>query len=379
MSRPLSWVRRQVAPIGLDLGRRCIRLLQIAQQRGGISVVAAAEQALPPGVQSGTEYERMAVETVRRMLAGGGFSGTDVVTHLPWDALQVRSLRVPSMPLEEIGEVIRFEAAERLGLDPANTEARFIVAGDVRQGTEVRQEVIVLAATRPDVQAHVSLLARMGLQPVAIEAGPCAVFRGFERFLKREEDRETVNAFADIGYAATRLIISRGRDIIFFKSMPIGGQRFDELVSEHLELSLVEAADLRTRLHRQTVAALTGQSVSPDEMVGENVRRAVLDALRPAVEHLSKEIGLCLRYCSVSFRGLRSDAVTVVGGEACNADVVRMLSDQVNAPFHLGKALRNIGSDGDFGGVDRRTGQPEWATALGLALKPVGSMQEAAA
>jgi len=47
-------------------------------------------------------------------------------------------------------------------------------------------------------------------------------------------------------------------------------------------------------------------------------------------------------------------------------------------PFHPGRPLRNIACDRDFDGIDRRTGQPEWATAMGLALKPSGAGMEAA-
>jgi type IV pilus assembly protein PilM len=207
------------------------------------------------------------------------------------------------------------------------------------------------------------------------------LFRSFERFLRREEDRNSVNAFVEMGYSATRVVVSRGPKIIFFKSIPIGGARFDELVAEQMDLPLNEAAELRIRLYRQHVAEMTGQTpdASQEEPVGESVARAVFDALRPALEQLAKEIALCLRYCSVTFRGIRSNEVTVVGGEACNQDILRMLSDQVNLPFHVGRPMRNVGAEPDFGGADRRTGQPEWATVLGLALKPIRNLEEAAA
>lgn len=373
VGRSSSWVRRRVDPIGIDFGARRIRMLQLACGRGQPVVTACAQRMLPAGVQDRAEYHRLRSEAVADMLAEGGFVGRDVVTALPWDDLQVRNLRIPTMPEAEIKEVIQFEAAERFGLDPYDAEVRFVVAGDVRQGADVRQEVMVFAARRSTVQDHVAGLAKMGLRPVAIDVGPAAIFRGFDRFLRRTEDHGEMNAFVDLGYSATRVVMSHGPDLMFFKTIPVGGRRFDELVSEQLDLSLSEAAQMRIRLHRQHVAAITGQPApaDEDELAGENVRRAVLDALRPALEQLSKEIALCLRYCSVTFRGPRFDEVTVVGGEACNADILRVLADQVNAPFNVGRPMRSLTFDSDFHGADRRTGQPEWATAVGLALKPV--------
>ena len=380
MSRSFSWVRRQVDPIGIDLGSRCVRMIQLARQRGQVTGIGCEQRAIPPGPHSPSELQRLQARAIAEMQAEGRFVGRDVITALPWEDLQARSLRIPVMPETEIGEVVRFESAERFGLEPGDAEFRFFVAGDVRQGTEIRQEVIVFVAQRSRVDAHVKMLTQMNLQPIAIDAPPCAVFRSFERFLRRNEDVNSVNAFVDLGYGGSRVVISRGPELIFFKAIPIGGRRFDELISENLDLSQEEASQMRIRLHRQHVAAITGQleHLSKDEIVGENVQRAALDALRPALEQLSKEIALCLRYCSVTFRGLRSDAITVVGGEACNTDVLRVLSDQVNVPFNVGRPMQNVSSEAGPTGSDRRTGQPEWATAIGLAIKPVPAAAEVA-
>ncbi len=377
--RRSSWVRRGVDPIAIDFGARCVRMLQLAHQSGQTTVIGCAERVIPPGPHTPADMQRIREKAVGEMLAEGQFVGREVVSCLGWEDMQVRNLRIPVMPESEVGEVIRYEAAERLGVDADQTELRFIVAGDVRQGTDIRLEVIVFAANRSVVEDHVRMLSRMGLRPAAIDAGPCALFRGFERFLRRDEDQNAVNAVVDLGYSASRVVMSRGPEIIFFKSIPIGGQKFDEMVSEQMDMSIVDAADLRVRLHRQHTAGMTDQEAetSQEHAVSENVKRAVLDTLRPPLEQLAKEIALCLRYCSVTFRGLRSDEVTAIGGEACNADLLQTLSDHVNLPFRVGRPMRHLPSEPDFGGSDRRTGQPEWATALGLALKPVPSMERA--
>ena len=109
------------------------------------------------------------------------------------------------------------------------------------------------------------------------------------------------------------------------------------------------------------------------------VRKPVMAKhLQRDLDQLAKEIALCLRYCSVTFRGIRCDEVTAVGGESYNIDMLRMLSDQVNVPFRVGRPMRNMVAESDIGGLDRRSGQPEWATVLGLALKPAQAWEAAA-
>ena len=380
MKRSFSWVQRNVSPIAIDFGSRTVRMLQVAQYRGQPTVVASAERALPPGLTNPSDIDAAADEAVTEMLREGGFSGRDAATCIGWGQMQIRNLRIPQMPEADIGEVIKYEAAERFGMQPDDSEIRFLLAGDVRQGTDVKQEIIAFGASGSTINTHIARLTKLGLRPVGLDAAPCAVFRPFERFLRRDVDANQVNVFVDMGYAATRVLVSRGPDMIFFKSIPIGGKKYDEMVSQKLELSLEDAAQIRSRLHRQHVAALTGQEehIDEDEVVGENMEQAVIDALRPSLDQLSKEIGLCLRYCSVTFRGIRADTVTAVGGDACNQRLLRVLSDSVNVDFEIGKATRNIAAEGDFGGSDRRTGQPEWATAMGLAIKPVTIGLEAA-
>jgi len=380
VSYSTSWVRRRIDPIGIDFGKRHIRMLQLARQRGHLTVIGFAECAVPAQIHSPLDYIEFQKKVVPEMLEEGGFVGREVVSALSWEDLQIRNLRIPPMPEDEAVEVVRFDAADRFGLNPNDAEIRHIVAGDVRQGTEIQQEVIALGASRASVDAHIEMLTKLGLTPVAIEVGPCAIFRPFERFLQREDDNNDVNVFIDLGYKASRVVISRGANLIFFKSIPIAGERFDRLVSEKLNLSQEEASQVRMRLKRKHVAVLTGQTdhLDKDESLGDNMQRAILDTLRQALEQLGKEIGLCLRYCSVTFRGLRSDTVTAVGGEAYDADILRLLSDHVGVPFRIGKPLHNVSSDCDFCGADRRAGQPEWTTALGLALKSMGQLAEVA-
>lgn len=381
MGHAFRWVRRRIEPIGIDIGARYVRMVQFARHHGQISALDCRQRILPCGLSAAGERSRIVAEAVSDMLAEGNFIGRDVVTALSWQDLFSRNLRIPNMPPEEIEPVVAFESAERFGVEPDQAEIRFMISGDVRQGTEVRQEVLVFGAARERIHAHVRMLEDLRLRPAAIDAGPCAVFRGFERFFRRDEDRGKVNAFVDLGYSGTRVIISRGSDLIFFKAIPVGGERFDELVSERLDLTLEDARQIRTQSSPsfEGPPGESGRESPGGPPGGNNTRHAVLDAIRPALDQLGKEIALCLRYCSVTFRGLRSELITAVGGEARNRDMLRVLSDHVNVPFRVGEPMRNVTTECGADTPDRRAGQPEWATAVGLALKSTGGSAEVAA
>ncbi|UCD27947.1 MAG: pilus assembly protein PilM [Planctomycetota bacterium] len=347
-------------------------MVQLTQYQGRFDIVCCAERMVPFELHSASEYEHFCGEAVNQMLSEGDFVGRDAVSALNWDDLWIRNLRIPVTPADETEELVRILATERFGLDPSDVEIRFMPAGDVRQGTDIQQEVLVLGAGKTTIKNHINTLTRSGLQPAAIDAGPCAVFRPFTRYLQRKKDKNDVHVFVDLGYKAARVIVSRGSDLIFLKVIPIAGRQFEQTVSENLDLSPDEARQILRRLVCQYIADAEGfiNQLDADEIVSENMRRAVIDTLRSVVDQLGKEMSLCLRYCSVTFRGLRYDKAHIVGGNAYNSDVLRLLSDQVGLPFYIGGPMRNIPWDSEAGGMNRRTGHPEWTTAVGLALKP---------
>jgi type IV pilus assembly protein PilM len=367
--------RRNVNAIGIDFGSYAIRMMQVGGGNRGAAVSASAEYVYPASSgdaeASAAERRRAAVAAVRQMLSSrhagdSRFVGRRVVTALSDRDLQVRNLRLPPMPEEELAAAVRYEAAERFGFEVSQTECRYFNVGTVRSGDQVQREIALLVVPGDAVRRHLELVSELGLTAEAVDIAPCAAFRPFERFLRREADADEVNAFVDLGYSGTRITVVRGREIVFLKTFDIGAARFDGLVSEHLSIDPQEARDLRRRL-----AAAEQELAEPqDEPVPTATRKEAWQAIRPAADQLGKELALCLRYCAVTFRGPRCQSVTCVGGGALGAGLLEQLGEAMGVPARKGHPLRNVACDGVFSMADQCTGQPEWATAFGLALKP---------
>lgn len=362
----MIWPRRNVRPIGIDFGTSAIRMMQVGGTSGGLTISAAAQSLYPADAGDDRERRSATVAAAREMLSGHGFVGRRVVTALAHHDVLIKNLRLPPIPEEELAAAIRYEASERFGLSDAGTEYRHLAGGTVGSGDQEQQEIAVLAAADEAIRRHLDLVVELGLTVEAVDIGPCAVFRPFERFLRRDADAEAVNAFVDLGRSGTRIMVGRGREIIFVKALDIGGARFDALASERLSVDPQEARGLRRRMAN----AELGLPEADDEPVSRQVREEVDQAIRPAVEQLGKEISLCLRYCAVTFRGPRCESVTCVGGEASSADLLNHLGEAIGVAARKGHPLRNVSCDGVFSMADQCTGLPEWAAVFGLALKP---------
>ncbi|MGB7161410.1 MAG: pilus assembly protein PilM, partial [Tepidisphaeraceae bacterium] len=243
--------RSQVLPIGLDIGFDSIKMLQLETVVGApsLSVVAAARQPFPEEVRTQPQLRLpLAIDMIRKMLRQGSFVGRNVVTSLPREIVQVKNLRLPMIPAAELAGAVEFEARNIFAFDTEQARVQFCPAGEVRQGTEQRQEVIVLAARNEDVNDFLEQLHRSGAIVESLDAEPFAIYRTVERFIRRREDEADVHVLVDVGSRRSQVVIGRGREISFLKPIEIGARHMLEAVSEKLGITIEEARALRRRL-----------------------------------------------------------------------------------------------------------------------------------
>ncbi len=371
--------RTKYGQIGLDVGADSIRMLQFATVRERPFVVAATARHLPEdaigsdarlpvgGGQAGSQHKvplsgkrrQLVVENAREMLESGVFHGRNVVSCVRTDEIGVKNARLPHMPDNELASAVVWECQERFGFEVASDRVHYIRAGEVRQGVETRDEVILMAVPEDTIRRHLEMLSEMHLNPAHIDAEPTALFRTYQRFLRRSDDESVVTVIVDIGLSATKVIVARGMTILLIKTIDIAGRKFNESVAEELNMSYSEAASLRRRIFESGVAS----------EVEEKLEWSVFDAIREQIETLAREISLCLRYCSVTFRGFRPTTITLTGGEAYDQHLVKSLNEYLDCECVIGQPLWGIDLGGVVMGSDRRGELTEWSVAAGLALR----------
>jgi len=380
---------RSQQPIGLDIGHSSIKMIQLAINGGHISILAADKACIAPGI-NGDEQERRSfvVSTIKQMLAEGGFCGRNVVSCLPNEKLKITSLRLAETGSDEVEEALRKEVSQRFGLDPDKDAIDYLRAGDVRQGDEIKSEFILFAADDESIRTHIELLEEAGLRPVGIDTVPCALFRSFERSLQRQEDRERTAVFVDVGGWFTTVVFGRGREISFVKQIQIGGENFNREIASKLGVSIDEAEMLRGKLRMERTANAeggrwaSGQGSMGQDNLGEpeggekrlgtidaSTRQVMVDAVGAVAEELAREISLCFRYYTVTFRGRRVERAVFSGGEAYEKILLNVLKRQTAVEIEVAQPLRgfdmmNVNFDGDKRGL-----LCEWAVAVGLSLK----------
>lgn len=377
----LSWAlkSRGLLPIGLDIGHNSIKMIQLLANGEQLSVIAAQKTRIDHGINDEREKFMFIVSAIKQMLAEGRFHGSNVVSSLPNEGLEITSLRLAEAQSDGIEQALRKEVVQRFGLDPDEDAMQYVIAGNVHQGDEIKNELILFAAANETIKSHIELLEQTGLNPVSIDTIPCALFRSFERSLRRQEDRERTVIFVDVGNQFTTVVFGRGGEISFVKQIPVGGEKFNEEIAAKLGVDINEAEVLREALQMEKSFSTSNHNLSEQPVDGKDqkleatTRQAIVDAVSEVAEELTREISLCLRYYTVTFRGKRVGQAFFTGGGAYEYILLDVLKRQLAVEIEVAQPLKGFDMSRERGNVDfdsdRRGLLCEWAVAVGLSLK----------
>ncbi len=380
---------RGIQPIGLDIGHNSIKMIQLAMDGGHISILAADKVRVEAGINGDGEARRsFVISAIKQILAEGKFRGRNVVSCLPNDKLKITSLRLAETETDEIEQALTKEASQRFGLNPDRDTINYLIAGNVQSGEKSKNELILFAASDETIRNHIAMLEEAQLRPVAIDTVPHALFRSFERSRRREEDKEQTVVFVDVGSQITTVVFGRGGEISFTKQIPIGGEKFNREVASKLGISIDEAKMLREKLQlesaitagidfgvpksgsqRQGTVISNLQIEQNENSLNASTQEAMIDAIVAAAEELAKEISLCLRYYTVTFRGKRVERAVFSGGEAYERILLNVLRQHLAVEIEVAQPLRGLDITNVNFDNDRRGLLCEWAVAVGLSLK----------
>ena len=301
--------------------------------------------------------DKLIVESLGQAREGRAFRGNEAILCLNHRHLFLQNIRVTKAAQAALDKTVQQEAAARIPFPVAEAEIRYLEAADIRQGDAVMREVILMACHRPILERLLGLVERARYRPVAVEVEPTSLVRTYASQFRRDEDQDVRTMYVHVGYESTLVVIAQGDELLFVKYVELGGKQFDEAVSRKLKMNLADSISLR-----RTNGDRRSDRQDPE------ITRSVADATRPAVERLSSELSMCVRYHSVTFRGRPLERFVLGGGEASEA-LLEALTKRVGLAGELSDPFRMYPRSGKTG----RTCL--WDVAAGLALRDSNSIE----
>lgn len=311
--------KRPAGPIGLDIGARCLKLVQMQRGRDGAAHRVASVCEVPTEFwQDWPRHAQSIVPIVRDALRSGGFTGRQAVGCVPDLMLEYRNMRLPGATTKELQAEIHTQFGDHLGLEPDRFETRFYNGGDIWESDTPRREIIAMAASQSALRDYLGVLRRCGLTPLALDATPGALARTLDTPAAAAPGRDGARLLLDLGHRWTTIIIADSGEVRFVRRIEAGLGSLDIDAAGRLGLQASEVEQNRRQL------AHSPASVRPE------IARAIAVASQHQAQRFAREIARCLQYYGITFRRGRPGAGFVFGGGGLEAALLRVIADQTD-------------------------------------------------
>lgn len=314
---------KKICPIGVDLGSGYLRMVQLGTNGQGLFLQSAALCANPEDMEfRSAAWQHWAAESTRELLRDNDFKGKSVVTAIPSDDLLIDPIRIPRSSLKQINRVIPQKLQKRLPFPVENALFQHVVVDSGENNASEAVDVLVISANREDINRHLAIYEKAGLQVAGISIWPTAMIKSFMSFFCRREDEvDTTVILINVGTNHTNIVITRGPNLLFARVMSIG---YNQLEQGQMVQRLFSEIDASMQYFGNSAAAAPiGRIVF---LAGTGASRTLCDKLAGLAQKMQ---------------------VAAQIGDVLNAVEIN------NSPECL---------------IDRRNCKVDWATAFGLSL-----------
>ncbi len=306
------------SPIGLDVGTRSIKAVQLSGTGNHLQIIAATEL---PRRQTEEETIYPSIDELASLVSAlqrQGFTGNKVVLSVPESRLISTILELPPRESDApIDQLARLELANMNQLEPESLE---IHTWDLPDGQRKRDQTVLMAAAcgHSDADELLDLYEAVGLVPVALDMQSAAIGRACDW---RGTSEGQILPIIDLGWKAARLIVVYQGNLIYERPIneaalePLwhditNRANMDDEVVEYLisDIGLTPPSQLNnSTAHGEAVVPSNG-----DWHQLEEIQQSIQEHFHQAIS----EIQISLSYASHQYSDAEVMGVKLVGGAA---------------------------------------------------------------
>ncbi len=374
----INFFSGQVSPIVIDFGHASLKFLQITTGASP-AIVAVAELPIPEELRSEVAVrDRYVADRIPTILRSRSFKGRRVAFAPFASQMAVQHLQTNPTDGVDSSEQIKVQLQSRLG-GSGDKVIRSRQVGEVHRDGQLRHEHLCFAIGRDEVMRTVEIFRRLRLQVVGVHDGMTSAVRAFDHLHRREGDEQRRTIYVDLGWSHTRVSIAHGTDVVFGKSIPLGGRQFSgtgahDATDSVLALATIgappatAAASDRGPRSGELAVAQDRRIGRPPAGLGPRVDSPQDIAASEALESLGHELAMCIRYYQSTFPETTLERAIFIGGASRRTDLCQSIARLLRLPAQLGDPLSRL-SGLDRSGLPAGP-HPGWAVACGLATAP---------
>ncbi len=271
-------VRAKGTFVGVDIGSSAVRAAEIAVNGDRRSLRRFAQVGLPTGaVIDGEVIECDVVAgALRQLWKEGGFSTKKVVVGVSSQRVIIRPAEVDAMPVEQLRLALQFQAQGLIPIPIDEAVLDFAVLDPTVEPGGDKMRILLAAARREMVEAHLAALRTADLYPIAVDVVLLALLRA----TPPPPDPAAIDAVVSVGADLTSVAIRQQGSARFTRSVNIGGSKLTNSIADELGIAAAEAETLKSGLDggasQESTAALA---------VLANGTRPLVDEIRSSVDY----------------------------------------------------------------------------------------------
>jgi Tfp pilus assembly PilM family ATPase len=336
------------SPIGLDVGSRSVKAVQLSHRGQGGMVTAATTfpRALPDAPISGKEVRRI-IDVLYRH----NFHGRDIVLSAPPLCVLDAMLELPSASDSAgLNQIARMEYARLQKCAPDALEMGY---WPVPAGPRSHQanRVMAVGCLHREIEPLLETFESEGLRVVGLDAEPCAFARACTT---RFAGQSGLTGLLDFGWNSSRLAVIYQGAIVFSRVLSDSGlASLFKSLEKHLALDTVMAEQV---LREHGVKAPAAEA---DDPIAD-----ARHAIKAHFDAMLQELTLSFSYATQQYPDASLERVLVAGGGAHLGGAVERLTELLDAEC---VALAPIAVAGFSPALAPPCASPALTLALGLA------------
>jgi type IV pilus assembly protein PilM len=280
--------------LGLDIGSSSVRMVQLAKDNDGFSVVAAAISDIEQTDGDSAAREENIVKAVQRCVSLAKTHARWAVCSVSGPEVAIRHFKFPPLKNEELDSAVHLEASQ---VCPFNVDDGVVDYQIIPSGSDEESVAgVLVAATNHVIDRKAGIVEKASLNCVLMDVDGLALLNCLAENRKSAGQMASA-AILDVGASCTTLSVMGENNLPFVRTVPYAG---NDIVNQIAKDNNVSPDIVKKDIYGSTRPTIPPENLQP--------------SLDNACQKLISDVAETLRYHSAQAKSLPVDQILVCGG-----------------------------------------------------------------
>lgn len=300
---------------GLDIGRSFVKIVQVKENGNKKELVAVGNKQTPSGgilSESAVDLKSLS-EAIKACGEAAKVTTDKCIISLIESQVVIRLIQLPNLTDKELSAAINYEAEQYIPLPMKDVNLEYKIVSRPQEASG-KMDVLLVAAPKRVVNKYLTVVRDAGFSVQSLETESTALTRA----LTRVEDPATI--IVSLGAASTELVIARGQNVLFTRSIATGGVNLTRAIMSEFNLPLNQAEQ-----YKQTYG------IHDDKLSGK-----LAAVLKPILDILISEILKAVEFAHSHVRDSTVSRIIICGGGAYLPGLGEFLTERTSLEVSFG-------------------------------------------